>query len=456
MHDQVFVGEVVLPHRAIENGYVLVGDGQVQRVGEGPPPSGERHGGRGSIVLPGAIDSQTHSRSQGDQEDFVWSTNSAAAGGVTTIVDMPYDEGRLICTADRFNAKVREACEQARVDFALYATAAPEDGSAHIDALVEAGAAGFKFSTFGTHPQRFPRVPPQTLHECFAAIARHGLIAGIHNEDDEMVRAFAARVAAEGATDYLAHGRSRPPITEALAMAHVYEIGADTGCSVHVVHCSIPRGYDLAAAYRAQGFDATVEACVHYLVLDEEHDVRRLKGRGKVNPPIRSAQEREALWRHLAAGNIEVVSTDHVSWSLDRKDNPDMLKNASGLPGLEALVPLVLTGLEQRGLPLSLAARVLASNPARLFRIGHVKGALSVGRDADVALMIRDPHRYKAAESGANVVDWSPYDGMDLTFRPLAVFLRGRCVAADGKVVGKPGQGGFVRPLATTRIPAMA
>lgn len=449
MTDQVFVGEVILPGRVIENGYVLAADGVVQRVGQGAAPAGERHGGAGSLVLPGAIDSQVHSRSQGDQEDFIWSTKSAAAGGVTTIVDMPYDEGRLICTADSFRAKASEAAAQARVDFALYATAAPEDGAAHVDELVEAGAAGFKFSTFGTHPQRFPRLPPHVLYDCFLALARHGLIAGIHNEDDEMVRACIARVTAQGLTDYAAHGKSRPPITEALAMAQVYEIGAATGCSVHVVHCSMSRGYDLAAAYRAQGFEATVEACIHYLVLDEETDVKRLKGRGKVNPPIRSAAEREALWRHLAAGNIEVVSTDHVSWSVDRKDNPDMLKNASGLPGLEVLVPLLLTGLEQRALPFTIAARVLAANPARLFRLGHLKGALSVGRDADVLLMRRDPYRYGAGDSGANVVGWSAYEGMTLNFRPEAAFLRGQCVAADGQVLAEPGQGAFLRPQIT-------
>jgi allantoinase len=265
-----------------------------------------------------------------------------------------------------------------------------------------------------------------------------------------MVRACIARVTEQGLTDYAAHGKSRPPITEALAMAEVYEIGAATGCSVHVVHCSMSRGYDLAAAYRAQGFEATVEACIHYLVLDEETDVKRLKGRGKVNPPIRSAVEREALWRHLATGNVEVVSTDHVSWSVDRKDNPDMLKNSSGLPGLEVLVPLLLTGLAQRDLPFTIAARVLASNPARLFRLGHIKGALSVGRDADVVLMRRESHRYSAGESGANVVDWSAYEGMTLDFRPEAAFLRGQCVAADGKVLAEPGRGAFLRPQIAT------
>ena len=102
MTDQVFRGTVVLPDRIIDDGYVLVGDGQVQAVGAGEAPSGERHGGREFLVLPGAIDAQVHSRSQKGQEDFIWSTRSAAAGGVTTIVDMPYDDGCLIATAERF------------------------------------------------------------------------------------------------------------------------------------------------------------------------------------------------------------------------------------------------------------------------------------------------------------------------------------------------------------------
>jgi allantoinase len=446
MADRVFKGSVVLPDRIIENGWVLAADGVVQRVGEGAAPSGEVEGGPGFLVLPGAIDSQTHSRSQKDQEDFIWSTKSAAAGGVTTIVDMPYDDGRLISTAERFEAKVREASEQVRVDFALYATAAPADGAAHIDAMIEAGAAAFKFSTFGTHPERFPRIPPHMMHACFEAIGRRGLMAGVHNEDDEMVRAYVAAVEASGDTSYAAHGRSRPPITEALAMNQVYEIGVSAGCAAHVVHCSIGRGYDIAAGFRAQGFESTVEACIHYLTLDEENDVRRLVGRAKINPPIRPRAEVEKLWRHLAAGNITVVSTDHVSWSADRKDNPDMLKNASGAPGLEALYPLLMKGLFERDLPFTHAARLLAHNPAHLFRLGEVKGALAVGRDADVVLMRHDPYVYDPAASGANVVDWSPYTGLSLPYRIHSAFLRGEAIFSDGQVLAQPGEGRFQRP----------
>src|SRR6185312_10892626 len=155
MADKVFAGTIVLPDRLIDNGYVLVGDGKVQAVGSGAAPVGERHGGPGIFVLPGAIDAQVHSRSQLGQEDFLRPTRSAAAGGVTTIVDMPYDDNCLIATAQRFRTKVSEAGAQARVDFALYATIDPDDGASRVDELVDAGAAAFKFSTFGTHPKRF-------------------------------------------------------------------------------------------------------------------------------------------------------------------------------------------------------------------------------------------------------------------------------------------------------------
>jgi allantoinase len=446
MADQVFVGTVVQPDRLVEDGYVLVGDGLVQAIGTGPIPAGEKYGGAGFVVLPGAIDSQVHSRSQKGQEDFIWSTRSAAAGGVTTIVDMPYDDGCLIATAERFRDKSTEAGKQARVDFALFATVAPEDGAARIGELVDAGAAAFKFSTFGTHPTRFPRIPPQTLYSCFRLIGQRGLMAGIHNENDEMVRAFIAEVEASGITDYRAHGLSRPPITEAVADAEVFEIGAGAGCPVHVVHSSIARGYEMAAAYRSQGHEATIEACIHYLTLDEENDVRRLGGKAKINPPLRSRREVEAIWQHLANGNVTVVSTDHVSWSVERKTDPNMLKNASGVPGLEVLYPLLLKGLTERNLPLTHAARLLAHNPAKLFRIADRKGALAIGREADITLARRDLYRYRAADSGNNYVAWSPYDGIELPFRVVATFQRGRCVAADGKVSGAPGQGQFVRP----------
>ena len=448
--DLVLKGTVVLADRIVEGGHVAVAGGKVVHVGQGAMPAAkERHDLSGALILPGAIDAQVHSLSQKDQEDFLWSTRSAAAGGVTTIVDMPYDEGNLVCSADAVKIKVDHAGPQARVDFALYGTVDPEEGPARITEMVEAGVAAFKFSTFGTDPKRFPRIPAALLEECFRAIAPTGLTAGVHNEDDEAVRAAIARVKAAGITDYRAHGLSRPPLTELLASNQIYETGAATGCPAHVVHCSLGRGYDIAAAYRAQGFRATIECCIHYLVLDEENDVARLGGKAKINPPIRPRAEVEKLWRHVAAGNVTLVSTDHVSWSEDRKTNPDMLANASGVPGLEVMVPLFVKGALERGIPLTRAAELMALNPARHFRLDHAKGALEAGKDADITVLTPEPHLYDAAESGHNVVGWSPYNGIRLPWRVSATYLRGKLAFDGTRVLAEPGAGAFVRPLPT-------
>ncbi|MBD9444610.1 amidohydrolase family protein [Rhizobium sp. RHZ01] len=446
--DLVLQGTVVLPERILEAGYVAVRDGKIAEIGLGVPPAARERNLLGkALILPGAIDAQVHSLSQKNQEDFIWSTRSAAAGGVTTIVDMPYDEGNLVCSAEAVKKKIASAGPQARVDFALYGTVDPEEGAKRVAEMVDVGVAAFKFSTFGTDPKRFPRIPPALLDECFAAIAPTGLTAGVHNEDDEAVRTYMERVKASGITDWRAHGLSRPPITELLAMHTIFETGANTGCPSHVVHCSLGRGYDIARAYRRDGFEATVECCIHYLTLDEENDVKRLGGKAKINPPIRPRAEVEALWRRVAEGNVWLVSTDHVSWSENRKTNPDMLANASGVPGLEVMVPLFIKGAAERGIPLTWAAKLMAENPAKHFRLDHVKGALTPGKDADIVVLEPRETVYDAAASGNNVVGWSPYNGIRLPWTVAATYLRGEKITDGATVLAEPGTGRFVRPL---------
>jgi allantoinase len=282
------------------------------------------------------------------------------------------------------------------------------------------------------------------LFSAFEAVAKTGLTAGVHNEDDEVVRAALASVKAEGITDWRAHRLTRPPLAELMATLQIYETGALTGCPAHVVHCSLSRGYDIAEDYRARSFASTIECCIHYLTLDDENDVRRLGGKAKINPPLRSRDEVEALWRQVAAGNVTLVSTDHVSWSLDRKSDPDMLANASGVPGLEVMVPLFVKGALQRQLPLTWAARLMAHNPARHFRLAE-KGALEVGKDADICVLVPRPRAYDPGASGHNLVGWSPYEGIELPFTVDAAWLRGKLVF-DGTRVAEPGSGQWQRP----------
>lgn len=446
--DLVLAGRVILNDRELDGGFVAVRDGKVALIGQGAAPAArERHDLGAALILPGAVDAQVHSLSQKGAEGFAASTAAAAAGGVTTIVDMPYDEGNLVCSAAAVARKADEAGREARVDVALYGTVDPAEGPVRIAEQAAAGVVGFKFSTFGTDPKRFPRIPPALLMACFAEVARTGLAAGVHNEDDAFVRESIAAVEAAGITDWRAHGLSRPPMTEILAALQIYETGAATGCPAHVVHCSLSRGYDIAARYRAEGHHATAECCIHYLTLDEENDVTRLGGKAKINPPIRPRAEVEALWRQVARGNVSMVSTDHVSWSEDRKSDPDMLKNASGAPGLEVMVPLFLKGAAARGVSFTWAARLLAENPARHFRIDDQKGGIAAGRDADLVVLEPVARVYDAAASRFSVAGWSPYDGIELPWTVAGTWLRGRSVF-DGHKVAASGTGRFVRPAA--------
>lgn len=445
--DRVLTGRVILSDREIPGGFVAIKDGKIAMIGEGKPPDAkECHDSEESIILPGAVDAQVHSLSQKGAEGFAAATAAAAAGGVTTIVDMPYDEGNLVCSAQAVAHKAAEVEAKARVDVALYGTVAPDEGIKRIAEQVDAGVAAFKFSTFGTDPVRFPRIPPALLFDCFQAIATTGLAAGVHNEDDAFVRDAIAAVTASGISDWRAHAMSRPPMSELLAMLQIYETGAATGCPAHVVHCSLGRGYEIARNYRNDGHRATVECCIHYLTLDEENDVARLGGKARINPPIRPRAEVEKLWRHVEQGNVSMVSTDHVSWSEERKTNPDMLSNASGVPGLEVMVPLFVKGALARGISLTWAARLLAENPARHFRIDHIKGGIQVGRDADLTVLKREPQIYDARTSRHSVAGWSPYDGIELPWRVAATWLKGRMIFDGRNVLATPGTGSFIRP----------
>ncbi|MFV0293696.1 MAG: dihydroorotase [Paracoccus sp. (in: a-proteobacteria)] len=457
--DLVLSGRVILTERELPAGFVAVRDGKVAMIGEGSAPAArERHDLGQALILPGAVDAQVHSLSQKGAEGFPASTAAAAAGGVTTIVDMPYDEGDLICSAAAVNRKAATANIEARTDVALYGTIDPEEGPARIAEQAKAGVCGFKFSTFGTDPRRFPRIPPALLMSAFAEVAGTGLAAGVHNEDDAFVRDTIAAVGATGITDWRAHGLSRPPMTEILALLQIYETGAQTLCPAHVVHCSLARGYEIARRYRGEGHAATIECCIHYLTLDEENDVARLGGKAKINPPIRPRSEVESLWRHVAAGNVSMVSTDHVSWSKDRKTHPDMLKNASGVPGLEVMVPLFIKGASERGIPLTWAARLMAENPARHFRLDHAKGGIRTGRDADLTVLQPIPQVYDAQASRHSIAGWSPYDGMELPWSVAGTWLRGQQIFDGRDVLASPGNGRFIRPRYPlgTRVPLHA
>lgn len=451
MHEQLVIyGHIVTPEGVIENGYVAVSDGVIASVGQHYEGQAEREfDARGKYVLPGAIDGQVHSASQSGREGMKISTRAAAAGGVTTIVEMPYDADGPVTTEAVFKAKVAEVERDAHVDVALYGTIAKEDGMDEIEPMIAAGACSFKVSQYETDPSRFARIAPQDMFELFSRVAPYGLSCGVHNENQEVVDHEIAKVKAAGDNHYTAYGKSRPPVSETLAMAEVYELGVASGCHAHVVHCSLDRGIELCKSYKDQGYKASVETCVQYLTFSEE-DMEELGAKIKQGPPIRPLPEKEKLWQRVAAGEIDFVSSDHVAWDLSRKTKEDFLSNSSGMPGLETLLPAFFTGCIDHDLPVSVVAELMSENVARHFCLYPQKGVIQQGSDADFAII--DPSAYiydESKQQGAS--EWSPFHGRTMAGRVVATFVRGKQVWDGEKVLVDADHGKFVRPQHTVK-----
>jgi allantoinase len=423
-------GRVLGPDGSPRRAGVSIRDGRIVSIGD---PAGDHAPDRDygdALLLPGAVDVHVHTRSYAE-EGIERCTRAAAAGGVTTIVDMPYDAGGPVDSLAAFEAKVADVQREAVIDVALWATVAPRGPIDQVQDLVDAGAAAFKLSTFETHPQRFPRIPDAQLLRAFAAIARAGGLAGVHAENDEIVRAgIAEELAAGHGGDPLAHGRSRPPVAENEAIARCLELARATGVRLHVCHVSTPRGVQLVTEARADGVDVSAETCPHYLLLDESA-LLRLGGEAKINPPLRSLA--------LPPGGLDLISSDHVGWPPERKHGPDIFSVASGAPGVELIVPLVHDALGAAAL-----VRLVSEAPARRFGLWPRKGSLAPGADAD--LLVLDPESDWVVDPARLVTaaGWSPYTGRRLKGRVIATFARGRQVWDGERVLAGAGAGRFV------------
>ncbi|SEP79454.1 allantoinase [Devosia sp. YR412] len=445
MFDLLLAGRVVTPSAILDNGWVAITGGSIAAVGTGARPQATEVRDFGTaLLLPGAVDGQTHAGSQIGFAGMTMTSHAAVMGGVTTIVDMPYDHPTPVTTGAVLAEKVAAINALSVCDVALYGTVPTTPNLEHVEDLVAGGVCAFKISSFEAHPERFPRIGNSATLTLLKALEGRGLPLGLHNEDQEIVAATTKQFIAEGRNKPEDHSDSRPPVAELTATASFLELAASTEAHAHIVHISLADGFDLVADYQARGVNATAEMCVHYLLFDAAPDMARLGGLLKVNPPIRSG-EVDRLWEILESGGATFVSSDHSAWPLERKTTASIFDVAAGMPGLEAMLPAFFTEAARRkgfDAASQMTAEYLCRKPAEFFGLSR-KGQLAPGFDADVAVLAVEPMIYDARRNPLGP-GWSAYDGQQFAVTPAATFVRGQQVWDGQFVTEANGLGRFV------------
>jgi allantoinase len=440
-------GNIVLGERVVRGGALLIDNGKISVVADTCADSQADTviDARGKLILPGAVDSHVHSLSF-PGEGFFHSTRSAAGGGVTTIVDMPVDAPAGIAGPEALARKITLVEKESFVDVALLGSV-KNDTIGNIPLLKEGGVCGFKLSLFDTDPDRFPRVTDGRLLEAFSAISRTGLTAGVHAENDEIIKYLIDLYSMQGKTYPRAHCETRPPVSETESVLKALEFAWATGVRLHLYHVSLSRSVDLANYYRSQGVAVSAETCPHYLVFCDE-DMDRLGGRLRINPPVRKKTERELLWQKIRVGDIGCVSSDHAPWPADRKESTSIFESASGCPGVETLLPLVYSeGVVTGRISLAVLVRVIAETPARLFGLYPKKGSLLPGSDADLVILNPRKKWTIRADELHSSAGWTPYEGMEVNGCVETTIVRGMIVYHKGEFPESKGTGRFVRPV---------
>jgi allantoinase len=452
--DHLLHGDLVLPDQVLRDGWVAILGGTIAALGAGAPPAADAvHDHRGDYILPGLVDGHMHTSSHTGWDGIAGATRSAAAGGITTVCDMPYDTPRSVMDAETLAAKIEAVNRHAYIDVSLYATVRKSGGLDQVAPMAALGCTAFKLSTFEVDAVRFPRIDHGEMREAFGEIAHTGRMAAIHNEDQEIVARLIAEAKARGDTGPEQHAATRPPLAERLANLAVFELGLAAGCHVHLAHSSLAVGFEQAAATRAAGGRASAETCLHYLCMTDAALLTH-PGIAKCNPPFRTDAEVEGSWDALRDGRVAYISTDHAPWPLARKRfGGDIFAVGAGLTGLQSFAPLLFTLLARRGLPVTLIARFASEQPARYHGLYPRKGALQPGADADLCILARGRWRFDATRIEDRAEHrWSLWDEVEMDARVAGTWLRGRCVWDGERVLATPGTGRFQPRLSDTPV----
>jgi len=433
----------ICTRKGIAEAGLAIDEGRIFRITKEPnlPQASGKIDLKGLLLLPGVIDSHVHLRDQqlAYKEDFLSGTAAAAAGGVTSVIDMPNNRP-VTMSSKSLRERMGIAEKRAIVNVAFY-SAFPRDLS-EIGAIVEEGAVAFKLFL----SQKIGGLDiedDETLLQAFDEVSETKVPIAVHAEDRGMIEEATGKLRKAGRRGVEARLEARSPQAESKAIQRTVRLLEKTRARVHLCHVSSAAGLNAFADAKKEGLPVTGEVTPHHLFLSSEH-LKRLKTLALVDPPLRTQKDIRALWNALRQGLIDVISTDHAPHTIEEKTADSVWEAKAGFPGLETMLPLLLTQVNQGHLSLSTLVRATSERPAQIFNLKN-RGRLAEGNHADLVAVDMNREYEIDASKFYSKAKYSPFDGWKVTGKSVKTFVDGKLVMDEGEITAKPGTGRTLR-----------
>lgn len=427
--DLVLKGGTVLTPSGRQEVDIGINGGKVTAIGDlSAADTAEPMDCTGLHVLPGVIDSQVHFREPGPthKEDLASGSAGAAAGGVTAFFEMP-NTSPLTITAEAIDDKLSRADGRSWTDYAFYVGGAAASIPNLPELEYKKGICGVKIF-MGASTGDLLSPDDETIRGILKAGRR---VVAVHAEDNDRLQER-AHLVADGVPVTM-HPVWRDVEVCLKATQRILKLAEETRRRVHVLHITTGEEMELLGRHK---HIASVETTPQHLTLCAPDDYERIGSRAQMNPPIRDAEQRDALWRAVEAGIVDVIGSDHAPHTLEEKDKP-YPQSPSGMTGVQTLVPIMLNHVNEGRLTLERFVDMTSAGPARIFRIAG-KGRIAVGYDADFTVVDMKADREITDSWIKSKSGWTPYDGKRVTAWPMATIIRGHTVMREDELLGAP------------------
>ena len=434
-------GRIILDGKLVRTN-ILIENEKIVYVGKRRPRNlDDRIDATDKLVLPGIVDAHAHIYDPmfPNREDFESGTKAAAAGGVTTVIDMVLSTP--VDTVDRVEAKIHEGERSSLLDFSLHAGMMNSANLSNIKAIAALGVRSFK--TFTCKPYY---VDDLTLMSLLRETEAQSSILNVHAEDEQTANQNYEKLLRNGRMDPLAHLLWKPNIAEERAVKKLISLTRILNSRLHISHLSSRQGVTIVRNAKRRHVKVTAETCPHYLTLTGS-EMKKQGPYVKMNPSLKSRQDVESLWRGLRNGSVDIVTSEHAPGERTEKEVgwTNIWQAWGGIPAIETMLPVLLSeGVHKKKINLSTLQRVCCEKPAKIFGLYPRKGAIRKNSDADIVIIDLKKNRTVRGEKLHYKVGWTPYENWKLTGWPTLTMVRGRIIFENEQIIGKKGLGKFI------------